>query len=98
MFWIFDIVKAAFREPLGMAGREPQRRLRRGKNNEQRVHWEQAAKDEVLWIEKKGRPGVRPEEQNLRGKSKGEPEDWCCSEATRTAKGTDRFIPVMRRT
>jgi len=55
-----------------MAAREPQRKLRQGKNNEQRVaHWEQAAKDEALWIERKGRPGVRPAKQKLRGKTKG---------------------------
>jgi len=32
----------------------PQRKLRQGKGNEQGVPWEQAAKDEALWIEKKG--------------------------------------------
>jgi hypothetical protein len=64
-------VKAAFREPLEMAAREPQRKLRQGKNDEQRVHWEQAAKDEALWIEKRAGPGVRPAKQKLRGKTKG---------------------------
>jgi hypothetical protein len=54
-----------------MAAREPQRKLRQGKNNEQRVPWEQAAKDEALWIEKKGRPGVRSEKQTLRATTKG---------------------------
>ena len=39
-----------------MGAGEPQRKLRQSKNNDQGVYWEQAAKDEALWIEKKYRP------------------------------------------
>jgi len=56
MAWIFEIVKAAFREPLEMAAREPQRKLRQGNNNAKGVHRGQAARDDALRIEKKGRP------------------------------------------
>ena len=39
-----------------MGAGEPQRKLRQGKNNAKGVHWEQAAKDEALWTEKKDSP------------------------------------------
>jgi hypothetical protein len=52
---IFEIVKAVLWESLEMATRERERKLRQGNNNAKGVHRGQAAKDETLWIEKKGR-------------------------------------------
>ena len=60
-----------------MAAKEPQRKLQRGENEEQgeHTHWEQAVKNEVLRIEKKGRPWSELGEAEAEKKEQREPED-----------------------
>jgi hypothetical protein len=55
-----------------MVVREAQRKLQQGKNDEQGVPWQQAAKDEALWIEKRGGPSneIGKEEAERKGQGK----------------------------